>query len=86
MSTARACSNRARFWRETLEKVKEAVRWLHKHLPEYTQFCNANPIFLGRLQGVGYLDTAACMALGFARHKMVLRTILCPGPSASAAP
>ncbi|WP_460771665.1 NADH-quinone oxidoreductase subunit D [Mariniluteicoccus flavus] len=47
-----------------LEKVKEAVRWLHKHLPEYKQFCNANPIFLGRMRDVGYLDAATCMALG----------------------
>ncbi|WP_460744340.1 NADH-quinone oxidoreductase subunit D [Mariniluteicoccus endophyticus] len=47
-----------------LEKVKETVRWLHKHLPEYKQFCNANPIFLGRMKGVGYLDAASCMALG----------------------
>ena len=47
-----------------MEKVKEAVRWLHKHLPEYKDLCNANPIFLGRMTGVGYLDAAACMALG----------------------
>ncbi|WP_425310359.1 NADH-quinone oxidoreductase subunit D [Ammonicoccus fulvus] len=47
-----------------IEKVKETVRWLHKHLPEYKSLCNANPIFLGRMQNVGYLDASACMALG----------------------
>ncbi|WP_212753215.1 NADH-quinone oxidoreductase subunit D [Enemella dayhoffiae] len=47
-----------------LDKVKETVAWLKKHLPEYKQFCNANPIFLGRMKGVGHLDASACLALG----------------------
>lgn len=47
-----------------LEKVKEAIRWLEKHLPEINALCDANPIFVGRLKGVGYLDQAACLALG----------------------
>ncbi|OYN94068.1 NADH-quinone oxidoreductase subunit D [Enemella evansiae] len=47
-----------------LDKVKEAIAWLKKHLVEYKEFCNANPIFLGRLKGVGYLDASACLALG----------------------
>ncbi|OYO09305.1 NADH dehydrogenase subunit D [Enemella evansiae] len=47
-----------------LDKVKEAIAWLKKHLVEYKEFCNANPIFLGRLGGVGYLDASACLALG----------------------
>jgi NADH-quinone oxidoreductase subunit D len=35
-----------------------------KHLPEYAALCNANPIFKHRLEKVGYLDLAGCMALG----------------------
>ena len=47
-----------------LDKVREAVAWLHKHLPEYEKFCNENPIFKRRTVRVGYLDLAGCMALG----------------------
>jgi NADH-quinone oxidoreductase subunit D len=47
-----------------LDKVREAVAWLKKYLPEYEAFCNENPIFKRRTVGVGYLDLAGCMALG----------------------
>jgi NADH-quinone oxidoreductase subunit D len=47
-----------------LDKVREAVAWLYKHLPEYEKFCNENPIFKRRTVGVGYLDLTGCMALG----------------------
>jgi NADH-quinone oxidoreductase subunit D len=47
-----------------LDKVREAIVWLKKHLPEYEQFCNENPIFKRRTVGVGYLDLSGCMALG----------------------
>ena len=47
-----------------LDKVKELVAWLKKHLPEYADFCNENPIFKGRLCDVGQLDLAGCLALG----------------------
>ena len=49
---------------EGLDKVREAIAWLKKHLPEYEQFCNENPIFKRRTVGVGYLDLTGCMALG----------------------
>jgi NADH-quinone oxidoreductase subunit D len=49
---------------EGLDKVREAVAWLKKYLPEYEAFCNENPIFKRRTVGVGYLDLAGCMALG----------------------
>ncbi len=49
---------------EGLDKVREAIVWLKKHLPEYEQFCNENPIFKRRTVGVGYLDLSGCMALG----------------------
>jgi NADH-quinone oxidoreductase subunit D len=47
-----------------LDKVREAIAWLKKHLPEYEAFCNENPIFKRRTVGVGYLDLTGCMALG----------------------
>ncbi len=47
-----------------LDKVREAVAWLRRHLPEYEKFCNENPVFRRRTVGVGYLDLVGCMALG----------------------
>jgi NADH-quinone oxidoreductase subunit D len=49
---------------DALDKVREAIVWLKKHLPEYEQFCNENPIFKRRTVGTGYLDLTGCMALG----------------------
>ncbi len=37
---------------------------MKKRLPEYAALCNANPIFKARLEGVGHLDLAGCLALG----------------------
>jgi NADH-quinone oxidoreductase subunit D len=47
-----------------LDQIREFVALMKKRLPEYAALCNANPIFKGRLEGVGYLDLAGCMALG----------------------
>ncbi|TDT34450.1 NADH-quinone oxidoreductase subunit D [Naumannella halotolerans] len=47
-----------------MTKIAEAIDWLERRLPEYAAFCNENPIFIGRLGGVGKLDLASCMALG----------------------
>ncbi|MDR1078988.1 MAG: NADH-quinone oxidoreductase subunit D [Propionibacteriaceae bacterium] len=47
-----------------LAQLRTVIEWLHKHLPEYAGFCNQNPIFKGRMQGVARLDLPACMALG----------------------
>ncbi|MGW6198460.1 NADH-quinone oxidoreductase subunit D [Kribbella sp. NPDC055110] len=47
-----------------LDKIREYITWMNKHLKEYAELCNANPIFKARLQNVGYLDLTGCMALG----------------------
>ncbi|MEJ7634572.1 NADH-quinone oxidoreductase subunit D [Aeromicrobium sp.] len=47
-----------------IEKLRSTVSLLKKRLPEYAALCNANPIFKGRLKGVGHLDLAGCLALG----------------------
>jgi len=47
-----------------IDQLRSTVALLRKRLPEYAALCNANPIFKGRLQGVGVLDLAGCLALG----------------------
>ena len=45
-------------------QVRDLIKWMNKHLKEYADLCNENPIFKGRLQEVGHLDLAGCLALG----------------------
>jgi NADH-quinone oxidoreductase subunit D len=47
-----------------IAQLRDLINWLEKHLPEYAAFCNENPIFKGRMCGVGYQDLSACFALG----------------------
>ena len=47
-----------------IAQLHDLINWLEKHLPEYAAFCNENPIFKGRMVGVGYQDLSACFALG----------------------
>jgi NADH-quinone oxidoreductase subunit D len=47
-----------------IDQIREYVALMKKRLPEYAALCNANPIFKGRLQDVGHLDLAGCLALG----------------------
>jgi NADH-quinone oxidoreductase subunit D len=47
-----------------VDQVRELVKTLRKNLPEYDKLATGNPIFKGRMQDVGYLDLAGCMALG----------------------
>ncbi|MGH1563697.1 NADH-quinone oxidoreductase subunit D [Mumia sp. DW29H23] len=47
-----------------LDAVDRFIKLMRKRLPELAALCNQNPIFKGRLQEVGYLDLAGCLALG----------------------
>ncbi len=47
-----------------VEQLRDTVALLRKRLPEYAALCNANPIFKGRLKGVGHLELDGCLALG----------------------
>ena len=47
-----------------LDEIRDFVVLMKKRLPEYAALCNANPIFRARLEKVGHLDLAGCLALG----------------------
>ncbi|EGD44627.1 NADH dehydrogenase (quinone), D subunit [Nocardioidaceae bacterium Broad-1] len=48
----------------TVARVSEFIELMKTRLSEYAALCNANPIFKGRLEQVGYLDLEGCLALG----------------------
>ncbi|MDQ1484643.1 MAG: NADH-quinone oxidoreductase subunit, partial [Actinomycetota bacterium] len=47
-----------------VEKIREFVQIMPKRIDEYHSLLTGQPIWLARLQGVGYLDVTACVALG----------------------
>jgi NADH-quinone oxidoreductase subunit D len=47
-----------------LDEIRAFVALMRDRLKEYAALCNANPIFRGRLEGVGHLDIEGCLALG----------------------
>jgi NADH-quinone oxidoreductase subunit D len=47
-----------------VESVREYIRWMDKHLVQYEELLNENPIFRRRTEGIGYLDLTGCTALG----------------------
>jgi NADH-quinone oxidoreductase subunit D len=47
-----------------VDAIREFIPEMRKRIGEYEDLLSANPIWLARLQGVGYLDTASCMQLG----------------------
>ena len=44
--------------------IRDFYALMSQRIKDYIDLCNENPIFKGRLQDVGYLDLAGCMALG----------------------
>src|SRR6201991_3598181 len=47
-----------------IDQIRDFITLMKKRLPEYAALCNANPIFKARLEDVGHLDLAGCLALG----------------------
>ena len=47
-----------------LSKIRDFHEVMSKRVNDYADLCNENAVFKARLQGVGYLDLAGCMALG----------------------
>ncbi|SDL50653.1 NADH-quinone oxidoreductase subunit D [Tessaracoccus oleiagri] len=47
-----------------LDHLRDVIKWLHKHLPEYAGFCNENPIFLARMKDIAVVDLSGAMMLG----------------------
>jgi NADH-quinone oxidoreductase subunit D len=48
----------------TEEKTREFCEIMPGKLQEYDDLLSANPIWMSRTQGIGYLDLTGCMALG----------------------
>lgn len=48
----------------TVDALREFLKKMKKNLPEYDALCSGNPVFKARLQDIGHLDLAGCMALG----------------------
>jgi len=47
-----------------LDKIREFLGYAPKLVHDLRTLIDANPVFVGRTQGVAYLDLAGCMALG----------------------
>jgi NADH-quinone oxidoreductase subunit D len=47
-----------------VEKIREFAQLMPKRIDEYHNLLTGQPIWIARLQGVGYLDVNACVALG----------------------
>jgi NADH-quinone oxidoreductase subunit D len=47
-----------------VDQIRAFLKTMRKNLVEYDKLATGNPVFKARLQDVGYLDLAGCMALG----------------------
>ncbi|WP_055555978.1 NADH-quinone oxidoreductase subunit D [Streptomyces sp. NBRC 110028] len=47
-----------------VDQIRAFLKTMRKNMVEYDKLATGNPIFKARLQDVGYLDLAGCMALG----------------------
>ena len=71
-----------------VDQVREFAKTMRKNLAEYDKLATGNPIFKARMQGVGYLDLAGCMALGVTGPDPALRRACrttCARPARTAA-
>ena len=46
------------------QKIREFLEYMPKRIKEYDKLLTGQPIWQRRLQDVGYLDAAGCLALG----------------------
>ncbi|AHI01654.1 NADH-quinone oxidoreductase subunit D [Kutzneria viridogrisea] len=49
---------------DTVQKVREFTKLMHKRLPDYDKLLTGQPIWRNRMAGVGVLPVDACLALG----------------------
>jgi NADH-quinone oxidoreductase subunit D len=47
-----------------VEKIEDLLDYIPEKIKDYEKLLSGNPIWQRRLQGVGYLDAAGCIALG----------------------
>lgn len=47
-----------------VDHIRDFLKKMRKNLVEYDKLATGNPVFKARLQNVGHLDLAGCMALG----------------------
>ncbi|MDQ1556291.1 MAG: NADH-quinone oxidoreductase subunit [Actinomycetota bacterium] len=47
-----------------VDQIREFIPYMRDKVDEYETLLTANPIWLARLRGTGYLDTEACLQLG----------------------
>jgi NADH-quinone oxidoreductase subunit D len=47
-----------------VDRIREFIPYMYDKVSEYESLLSANPIWLKRLQGVGFLDTNGCLQLG----------------------
>ncbi|MEV0602656.1 NADH-quinone oxidoreductase subunit D [Streptomyces sp. NPDC050315] len=47
-----------------VDQVRAFVKKMRKNLTEYDKLATGNPVFKGRMQGIGHLDLAGCLATG----------------------
>ena len=47
-----------------IDKIRDAIPLIRRGIGELERLLNENPLFKGRMVGVGYLDLTGCMSLG----------------------
>jgi NADH-quinone oxidoreductase subunit D len=47
-----------------VDRIREFIPYMYEKVDEYESLLSANPIWLRRLKGVGFLDTRGCLQLG----------------------